>query len=185
MNKLEYREKVQCFFVSRFRSETVVLDRFIPHTVKYSKLLFTLILIIEAYRNKNLQFGVSEYLNITLDQSKRGWFQLKSQASEKYVHFYALNSLRSLFFLLHGLLHQCGLTPSYQMKVNFAFHLEINVPESGGRVERHRIHILQHTFQESDIHAENILFFPKFASSVSQQSSKSQEIKALHFTLQV
>ncbi len=28
-----------------------------------------------------------------------------------------------------------------EMKVNFAFHLEINVPESGGRVERHRIHV--------------------------------------------
>ncbi len=25
----------------------------------------------------------------------------------------------------------------FQMKVNFAFHLEIKVPESGGRVERH------------------------------------------------
>ncbi len=24
---------------------------------------------------------------------------------------------------------------------NFAFHLEIKVPESGGRVERHRIHV--------------------------------------------
>ncbi len=27
------------------------------------------------------------------------------------------------------------------MKVNFAFHLEIKVPESGGRVERHRIRV--------------------------------------------
>ncbi len=30
---------------------------------------------------------------------------------------------------------------SFQIKVNFAFHLEIKVPESGGRVERHRIHV--------------------------------------------
>ncbi len=29
----------------------------------------------------------------------------------------------------------------FQMKVNFAFHLEIKVPESGGRVARHRIHV--------------------------------------------
>ncbi len=29
----------------------------------------------------------------------------------------------------------------FQMKVNFAFHLEIKVPESGGRVERHRIRV--------------------------------------------
>ncbi len=28
----------------------------------------------------------------------------------------------------------------FQIKVNFAFHLEIKVPESGERVERHRIH---------------------------------------------
>ncbi len=30
---------------------------------------------------------------------------------------------------------------SFQMKVNFAFNLEIKVPESGGRAERHRIHV--------------------------------------------
>ncbi len=32
-----------------------------------------------------------------------------------------------------------GPESSFQMKVNFAFHLEIKVPESGGRVERHRM----------------------------------------------
>ncbi len=30
---------------------------------------------------------------------------------------------------------------SFQMKVNFAFHLKIKFPESGGSVERHRIHV--------------------------------------------
>ncbi len=34
-----------------------------------------------------------------------------------------------------------GTKSSFQMKVNFAFHLEIKVPESGGSVERHRIHV--------------------------------------------
>ncbi len=34
-----------------------------------------------------------------------------------------------------------GRKSSFQMKVNFAFNLEIKVPESGGRVERHRIHV--------------------------------------------
>ncbi len=34
-----------------------------------------------------------------------------------------------------------GPESSFQMKVNFAFHLEIKVPESGGREERHRIHV--------------------------------------------
>ncbi len=32
-----------------------------------------------------------------------------------------------------------GPKSSFQMRVNFAFHLEIKVPESGGRVERHSI----------------------------------------------
>jgi len=34
-----------------------------------------------------------------------------------------------------------GPKSSFQMKVNFAFHLEIKVPESGGRVKRHRNHV--------------------------------------------
>ncbi len=34
-----------------------------------------------------------------------------------------------------------GPKSSFQMKVNFAFHLEIKVPESGGRVEMHIIHV--------------------------------------------
>ncbi len=34
-----------------------------------------------------------------------------------------------------------GPKSSFQMKVNVAFHLEIKFPESGGRVERHRIHV--------------------------------------------
>ncbi len=34
-----------------------------------------------------------------------------------------------------------GPKSSFQMKVHFAFNLEIKVPESGGRVERHRIHV--------------------------------------------
>ncbi len=35
-----------------------------------------------------------------------------------------------------------GPKSSFQMKVNVVFHLEIKVPESGGREERHRIHVL-------------------------------------------
>ncbi len=34
-----------------------------------------------------------------------------------------------------------GPKSSFQMKVNFVFHLEIKVPESGGRMERHRIQV--------------------------------------------
>ncbi len=39
--------------------------------------------------------------------NKKGYFKQKCQASEKYVHFYALNTW--LGFLLHELLHQCGV----------------------------------------------------------------------------
>ncbi len=59
-------------------------------------------------------------------------------------HFWTRDNVRSI---LPGLWRKrTGLLPSgpkssFQMKVNFAFHLEIKVPESGERVERHRIHV--------------------------------------------
>ncbi len=61
-------------------------------------------------------------------------------------HFWTRNIVRNI---LPGLKRQItGLLlsapkSSFQMKVNFAFNLEIKVPESGGRVERHRIHVLE------------------------------------------
>ncbi len=59
-------------------------------------------------------------------------------------HFWNRNIVRSILPGLRrkrfGLLLS-GPKSSFQMKVNFAFHLEIKVPESGGRVERHRIHV--------------------------------------------
>ncbi len=59
-------------------------------------------------------------------------------------HFWNRNIVRSILPGLRrkktGLLLS-GPKSSFQMKVNFAFHLEIRVPESGGWVERHRIHV--------------------------------------------
>ncbi len=59
-------------------------------------------------------------------------------------HFWNRNIARSILPGLRrkitGLLHSDPKS-SFQMKVNFAFHLDIKVPESGGRVERHRIHV--------------------------------------------
>ncbi len=59
-------------------------------------------------------------------------------------HFWTRDNVRSILPGLwrkrSGLLLS-GPKSSFQMKVNFAFHLEIKVPESGGRVERHRIHV--------------------------------------------
>ncbi len=58
-------------------------------------------------------------------------------------HFWNIN-IRSILPGLRrkgtGLLLS-GPKSSFQMKVNFAFHLEIKVPESGGRVERHIFHV--------------------------------------------
>ncbi len=59
-------------------------------------------------------------------------------------HFWNGNIVRSI---LPGLRRKITVLllsapkSSFQMKVNFAFHLEIKVPESGGRVERHRIQV--------------------------------------------
>ncbi len=59
-------------------------------------------------------------------------------------HFWNRNIVRSI---LPGLRRKItglllgGPKFSFQMKVNFAFNSEIKIPESGGRVERHRIHV--------------------------------------------
>ncbi len=59
-------------------------------------------------------------------------------------HFWTRDNVRSI---LPGLWRKrtglllSGPKSSFQMKVNFAFHLEIKVPESRGRVERNRIHV--------------------------------------------
>ncbi len=59
-------------------------------------------------------------------------------------HFWTRDNVRSI---LPGLWRKrtglllSGPKSSFQMKVNFAFHLEIKVPESGGRVEGYRIHV--------------------------------------------
>ncbi len=59
-------------------------------------------------------------------------------------HFWTRNIVRRILPGLRrkktGLLLS-GPKSSFQMNVHFAFYLEIKVPESGGRVERHRIHV--------------------------------------------
>ncbi len=63
---------------------------------------------------------------------------------KRATHFWTRDNVRSvlpgLWRKITGLLLS-GPKSSFQMKVNFAFHLEIKVAESGGRVERHRIHV--------------------------------------------
>ncbi len=59
-------------------------------------------------------------------------------------HFWNRNNIRSILPGLRrkitGLLLSDSKS-SFQMKVNFAFNLEIKAPESGGRVERSRISV--------------------------------------------
>ncbi len=59
-------------------------------------------------------------------------------------HFWNRNIVRSILPGLRrkrtGLLHSSPKS-SFQIKVHFEFHLEIKVSESGGSVERHRIHV--------------------------------------------
>ncbi len=57
-------------------------------------------------------------------------------------HFWTRDNVRSV---LPGLWRKelSGPKSSFQMNVNCAFHLEIKVPESGGRVERHIIHVAE------------------------------------------
>ncbi len=59
-------------------------------------------------------------------------------------HFWNISDVRSILPGLRrkitGLLLSCP-KPSFQMKVHIAFNLEIKIPESGGRLERHRIHV--------------------------------------------
>ncbi len=67
-----------------------------------------------------------------------------SSGKELPSHFWNRNIFRSILPGLRrkwtGLLLS-GRKSSFQMKVHFAFNLEIKFPESGGRVERHRIHV--------------------------------------------
>ncbi len=64
-----------------------------------------------------------------------------SSGKELPSHFWNRNIVRSILPGLRrkrtGLLLS-GPKSAFQMKVNLAFHLEIKVPESGGRAERHR-----------------------------------------------
>ncbi len=53
------------------------------------------------------QNSVSHKIQILYNINKKGYFKQKSQASEMYVDFYALNTWLGL--LLHELLHQCGV----------------------------------------------------------------------------
>ncbi len=79
-----------------------------------------------------------------------------------------------------------GPKSSFQMKVNFAFHLEIKVPESGGRVERHRIHVAWSPVEVSTVsddlgcHVICWCWSTVFSEVHSQRSHLPGNFRALH-----
>ncbi len=75
-----------------FQSETYILYKFITHRVKYFKPLF-----LDDLHIMKTQNSVSQKIRILHKINKKVYFKQKCQASEKYVHFYALNTWLGLF----------------------------------------------------------------------------------------
>ncbi len=103
-------------------------------------------------------------------------------------HFWTRDNVRSI---LPGLWRKrtglllSGPKSSFQMKVNFAFHLEIKVPESGGRVERHRLHVAWSpvwSFHSDDLGCHVICWCwsTVFSEVHSQRSHLPGNFRALH-----
>ncbi len=86
----------------------------------------------------------SQGVNWSWSQCIKSHHAQTSSGKGQPSHFWNRNIVRSILPGLKrkrsGLLLS-GPKSSFQMKVNLAFNLEIKVPESGGRVERHRIHV--------------------------------------------
>ncbi len=101
----------------------------------------------ESLRILSSKADSNTWESFTRSEQKLEWVHQESPAQtssgkELPSHFWTRNIVRSI---LPGLRRKRpGLLlsgPTFQMKVNFAFHLEIKVPKSGGREERHRIHV--------------------------------------------
>ncbi len=88
----------------------------------------------------------SQRVNWSWSQCIKSHYAQTSSGKGLPSHFWNRNIARSILPGLKrkitGLLLS-GPKPSFQMKVNFAFNLEIKVLESGGRVERHRIQVAE------------------------------------------
>ncbi len=86
----------------------------------------------------------SQGVNWSWSQCIKSHHAQTSSGKELPSHFWNRNNHR---IILHGLRRKItglllsGPKSSFQMNVNFAFNLEIRVPESWGGEERHRIHV--------------------------------------------
>ncbi len=88
--------------------------------------------------------SASQGVNWSWSQSIKSHHAQTSSGKELPRHFWNRNIVRSVLPGLRRKMTELLLSApksSFQMKVNLAFNLEIKVPESGGRVEKHRIHV--------------------------------------------
>ncbi len=103
-------------------------------------------------------WGASQGVNWSWSQCIKSHHAQTSSGKGLPSHFWNRNIVRSILPWLKrkrtGLLLS-GPKSSFQMKVNSAFHLEIKVPESGGRVETHRIHVAWRSIVFSEVHSQS------------------------------
>ncbi len=104
-------------------------DRTLENTVKQSRFKH----LGELHKEWN-EAGVCASRVTTLRHLQENGYQATSETET------VRSILPRLKIKITGLLLS-GPKSSFQMKVNFSFNLEIKVPESGGSVERHRIHV--------------------------------------------
>ncbi len=104
-------------------------DRKLENTVKQSRFKH-----LGELHKEWTEAGVSASRVTTLRHLQEKGYQATSET--EFIRSILLGLRRKITGLLLS-----GPKSSFQMKVNVAFHLEIKVPESGGRVERHRIHV--------------------------------------------
>ncbi len=93
-------------FCHSFQSEPHILYRLITQSEIFQAFI-SLNLDFYGLQLMKTQNSVSQKIRILYNINKKGYFKQKCQASEKYVHFYALNTWLGL--LLHELLHQSGV----------------------------------------------------------------------------
>ncbi len=131
----------------------------------------------------------SQGVNWSWSQCIKSHHAQTSSGKELPRHFWNRTIVRSILPGLRrkrtGLLLS-GPKFSFQMKVNFAFNLEIKVPESGGRVERHRIHVAWspvlsfHSLWWFGLHVICWCWSTVFSEVHSQRSHLPGNFRALH-----
>ncbi len=151
-------------------------DRKLENSVKQSRFKH-----LEELHKEWTEAGVSASRVTTLRHLQEKSYKATSETETSSVR----SILSGLWRKITGLLLS-GPKSSFQMKVYFAFHLEIKVPESGGRVERHRIHVLEvqcEVFTVSDdlgCHVICWCWFTVFSEVHSQHSYLPGHYRALH-----